>query len=101
MNKIKQLIFKISLIHQKERAIYEASKDMEYLMNFKGDMIKYDESKARKRMAELKAKENRTEVEEAELEQVISTIAESKSVKLNYRKTVELKEDLEKYISII
>lgn len=86
---------------QKRRAIFEVEQDLRFIEKFKGDMLKYDESKARKRMAELRRKETRTEVDETELEQVMGIISMSKAVKNEWEKSTELKKDLEKYVSLM
>ncbi len=87
---------------QKERAIFEIEMDLAYLEKFKGSVIKYDEGKARKRMAELKAKgEQRTPIEETELEQVLNVIAESKAVKNEYSKSQALLNDIRNYVSCL
>lgn len=85
----------------KKRALFELKTDLQYLMKFKGDMIKYDEGKARKRMAELKKIENRTPIQETELDTVLNVIADSKAVKNEYQKTAQLIKDVEDYLSIL
>ncbi len=101
MKTLREYIFAWGLKRHKERAVFEMKQDLIYLETFKGDMIKYDESKARKRMSELKAIENRNEKQEAELDAVLNVISESKATKANYNQTEKLIGELENYISTL
>lgn len=89
------------LAEQKRRARFELGCDAAYIMAFKSEALNRDEAKDRKRMAELKAKETPTESEAHELEVVTARIAESKAVKQEYRRTVQVLGDVENYLSIL
>lgn len=98
---IRHFIYNLRLKAQKRRALFEVRQDLRYIKEFKGDMLEYDESKARARMGELKRKEERTDEEQAEYEQVLGVIAMSKAVKNEWEKSQELARDLENYISLL
>ncbi len=98
---IRDFIYRIRLKAQKRRALYEVCQDLRYIEEFKGEMLHYDESKARSRMGELKRKEDRTDVEQAEYEQVLGIIALSKAIKNEHEKSTDLAKDLENYISLL
>jgi hypothetical protein len=98
---MRETYYKWRLKNQKMRALFEIKQDLSYLMRFKSDMYKYDEGKARKRMVELKKIENRTDVENAELDAVLNVIAESKAVKNEVEKTTILIKDIENYITLL
>lgn len=100
-NYIKNLYYKWNLKRQKERAIFEVAQDIRYIESFKKDMLDYDETKARKRMSELKKIDNKSEIEEAELDTIIGIVSQSKATKNEYEKSKALLIDLENYISII
>lgn len=99
--KIREMYYRNRMRAAKRRGLFEVERDIEYLMAFKGDMIRFDESKARKRMAELKKIDQRSPVEEAELDAILGVISESKVVKNEYEKSKFLAEDLKKYISFL
>jgi hypothetical protein len=101
MNEIKELFMRWRLKRHKERALYEVGQDLIYLMTFKKGALEYDEDKGRKRMAELKAMESRSDKEEAELDNVINMISESKAVKNEVEQSKRLQADLTNYISIL
>ena len=101
MNKLREWYYKRKLRIQKEKGLFEVRQDLTYIKTFKGEMLKYDESKARKRMSELKSKENRTPQEETELDGVLDVIAESKATKNEYRQSEKLASALEDYISLL
>lgn len=103
MNQIKKWWYKVSLKMQKEKAIYEISQDMKYIETFKGGMLSYDESKARRRMAELKKipDESKTEIQHQELEHVLDVISKSKATKQEYERSKAVLGDLKDYISIL
>ena len=89
------------LKNQKRRALFETRLDLVYIKEFQGDMLNYDESKARKRMAELRRKEPRTAEEESELDAVTSVITASKAVKDAWNQTKKLEGDLQNYIALL
>lgn len=99
---LKRWWYKIQLRKRKEQALFEVGQDINYILAFKGDMVEYDESRARKRMSELKSKgESITDKEEMELDKILEVIAESKATKNEYRQSMKLQEDLKKYISLL
>lgn len=98
---IRNWFFRKDLLKKKRRVLFEVEKDLQYLKKFKAFYLNFDEDKARARMAELKKKEDRTDKEQAELEEVVGKIAMSKAVKNEWEKSQELRDDLNRYISII
>lgn len=98
---IREFLYKRRLISQKLRAIFEIEQDLKYLAFHKKTMLEYDEAKARKRMVELKKIESRSPVEEAELDAVLSVIAESKAVKNEYEKSKAVLEDCKGYVKML
>lgn len=86
---------------QKERAIYEVGKDIEFIKAFKKDWLDYDETNDRKRLAVLKRKEELTDEEQNEFEKINNNIVISKAVKNEYEKSLELLEQLKQYVQII
>ena len=101
IEKIREMFYRWRLKNQKRRGLFEAKCDLVYLRAFKGDMLKYDEGKARKRMSELKAITNRDEKQELELDTVLNVIAESKAVKNEFSQTERLIKHLEVYIDTL
>lgn len=102
ISSFKSWVYQKRLKKQKIKAWFEVGSDIRYLEEFKGDMLGYDEGPARKRMAELKKKEDKiTQTEQQELEAILNTISESKAVKNEHQKCTILLKDLENYISIL
>lgn len=101
MKKIQQFFFKRGLRRQKERAIFELEKDLQYIETFKAEMLSLDETPLRKRMGELKRKEDRTDEEEQNLAGILEKIALSKAVKNEHEKTKQLIQDCKDYLTII
>lgn len=97
----KEQKMKAKLKEHKERALFEVEQDLRYIETFKKDMLDYDEEPARRRMSQLKKKDERTEEEDQELEAVIETISESKGVKNEWEKSNQLAKDLRNYISLL
>lgn len=101
MKTIREFIYRLLLRRRKRMALFEVLQDIQYIEKFKGGMLTYDESKARKKMAELKAKETRTPQEDAELDSVLDVISESKAVKNEHRMSAKLAQDLINYNSLL
>lgn len=98
---MRNFLYNIRLKNQKRRALFEVTKDIEYLKKFKGDMLEYDEGPARRKMSQLKKQDERTDEEEQELMMIVETITESKAVKNEFEKSDELRQDLQNYISML
>lgn len=101
MKTIREFFYRLRLRNQKRRALFEIEQDLRYLETFKSDMFKYDEGKARKRMAELKQKEKRTEIEDAEFDKILEVISQSKAVKNEFNQSKKVAEDVRNYISLL
>lgn len=98
---IREFFYKRAIIRQKRRAIYELQLDLEFIKKVKGEMLSYNEAPARKRMAELKKEENLSDIQEQELNTIVSVIAESKATKEEYRKSKQVMEELIQYVNEI
>lgn len=98
---IREWFYTRRIIRNKRRAIFEMKQDMRYIETQQKDMLHYNEGPARKRMAEIKAKEEPTEIEESELENILSVIATSKAVKQSYNETKKVMEDNIVYLNML
>lgn len=98
---IREWFYRRALRDRKRKAAFELQQDLNYLKAFKRDMLEYNEDNARRRMSELKKKEEPTIQEEQELDAILDVISQSKATKTEYNKTAKVLEDVQNYISVI
>lgn len=90
------------LKRRKQFQLYEVGKDMEYIKRFKRGPLDFKEDDSRKKMASLKRKgEDKTDLEEKEIEILEDLITESRAVKAEYEKLEGLYGELENYLSLL
>ena len=101
MKTIREFFYRWTLKNHKRKALFEMECDINFLETCKSTMLRYDESKARKRMAELKKLESPSEVEQQELDKILNVLAESKATKNEWEKTKEVADQVRQYISTL